>query len=417
MVLGLTLLSLTPAAPGFLRFPELLAVHLFRPLDAAVLALRNRPRADRERPLDPSLVSRIQAGLRARDEMLLSGAREFAPNRPHLLARVVAFDAVHRRLLVDAGAGARLKPGDAVTAGHLAVGRVEHAQGGVAVVETPFSPNRRFDAACSGEDRRHDLRFVIKGLNRGEWSAAVTSPERKSKLLAGADVIVPEVGDLVPETVPTLPPGLRMGRLVKDLTLARTGHRAFCVEPVFDLRLLDAVVVLPTEEGEVDEPTLTFEITESDQLVCGLATPWRDGRVVLGFGLPAEGAVSVEQHYVGRLEVPLLGACQMRGVFDPGQVYPVLVIEAGDAWTALVRSVKSWTGGGRLEVVHPGRSPPANALLVTAGRGWHQPRGLLIGRVERNEGGNLDVMGLGSSRCETVRVHRRNGFPTSPWGS
>ncbi|MBI4878896.1 MAG: hypothetical protein HY812_04440 [Planctomycetes bacterium] len=299
VIVGLALLSATPAAPRFVRHVDLLAVHLFRPLDAGLVALRARMTEAPAAPPASGLDERVAQGLAARDALLRSGADLVAPGRPAAVARIVAIDQHQRLLLIDAGTGVELLPGDPVLAGQFGVGRVRHAQDGVAVVETPFTPEARFAGACAGEEGRPAIRIVLTGLARREWTAAVANPERLSGLEAGKDAVTPETVDLVPASIPTLPAGLRLGGIERDLTLARAGREAFCLRPRIDLAELDAVVVLLSRAPPSPLPP-SFYGSQVARLACGLASHWRDGASLTGLTRPSRAP-------------PACAACSTRG--------------------------------------------------------------------------------------------------------
>jgi len=413
VVLGLALISLTPMAPRLVRWPELLAVQLFRPLDALVVQLRKRSEVPASEPILEQDLFRIRRGLDHRNQQLLSGARSLAPDRPHLLARVVEVDLRLRRLLVDAGEDAEIPVGAPVLAGNYGIGRVVGARHGVAVVETPWTPEARFAGACGGE--RREVRVVLSGLDRSEWSASVQNPESKSGLTPGEPVFVPDVRDLLlDDWIQLLPAGLRLGRLAEDQTLARTGQRAYCVVPELDLMLLDAVVVIAGQPGDRN-PVLNLESTRVNALWCGLASPWRDGLILTGFGLPEQGSVSVDGRFAGIIESQLIDVARVRGVSDPGERFPVLLVGDQRSTTLLLESVKTWASGARFRVLAGEPIAEPGDLLLTAGRGPHVPRGFLIGRVTFAQDGLLELSRRPLHEGSAVLVWRRPGFPARPW--
>ena len=414
VVLGLALISLTPVAPRLVRWPELLAVQLFRPLDALVVRLRrNSEKAVSEPILEQDLI-RIRRGLQQRDQLLLSGARRLLPGRRHLLVRVVEVDLRSRRLLVDAGEGAELPRGAAVLAGNIGIGRVLASKQGVAIVETLWTPNARFAGACVVGDPAQEVRFVLSGLDRAEWSASVENPERKSVLQPGEPVYVPDVKDLLPDSIQLLPAGLRLGRLAEDQTLLRTGRAAFCVVPELDLMLLDAVVVI-TGEMSGDTSVRDLEISKVRALWCGLASPWRHGLTLTGFGLPEMGSVSVDGRFAGVIQSRLVDVARVRGVTDPGQRIPVLLINDQGGGALLVESIKTWTTGARFRVLAGEQAVAPGDLLLTAGRGSHVPRGHLIGKVIAVEDGRIELARYPLRVDSVVEVWRRPSLPERPW--
>ena len=409
------MVSLTPAAPNIVRWPELLAVQLYRPLDAFVVWLRRDREGDEPVAITGEELLRIRQGILARNALLTAGAEKLLPGRPRVVARVVEVDVHERRLLVDLGAGVEVPPGSPVLAGAYGIGRVTRQENGIAVVDTPWTPNARFAGACAVQDERRLVRFVTSGLSRTEWSAAVENPERKSALVPGASVFVPDVKDLKLGSIPLLPADLRLGRLVEDQTLARTGRKAFCVVPEVDLMLLDAVVVVSGDPIEAP-PGHGFETTKVSALWCGLASPWRHGLMMLGFGLPDQGSVELDGRHVGMIQSRLIDVARVRGVFDPGQRFPVLVVGPDGAGVLLLDSLKTWSSGGRFRVLKGTREVEVGDLVLTSGRGRHIPRGHLIGRVVRAADGQIEVRRHAMHQDSMLEVQRRAGFPTSPWG-
>ncbi|MFH0943771.1 MAG: rod shape-determining protein MreC [Planctomycetota bacterium] len=415
VVIGLALVSLTPAAPTLIRWPELLAVQLYRPLDALVVWLRRDREGDERVVISGEELLRIRQGIRDRNALLTTGAEKLLPGRPRIVARVVEMDLRGRRLLIDLGAGVEVPSGSPVLAGAYGIGRVTRQENGIAVVTTPWTPNARFAGACAVEDERRMVRFVTSGLSRTEWSAAVENPERKSALVPGASVFVPDVKDLELGSIPLLPADLRLGRLVEDQTLAKTGHKAFCVVPEIDLMLLDAVVVL--SDGPIGaRPSLGFETTKVGALWCGLASPWRHGLTILGFGLPEQGSVELDGRYAGAIRSRLIDVARVRGVFDPGQRFPVLVVGQEGTGVLLLDSVKTWSDGTRFRVLSGTQNVAVGDLVLTSGRGRHVPRGHLIGQVVRAEDDLVEVRRHSMHQDSMLEVLRRSGFPSSPWG-
>ncbi|MFG0317997.1 MAG: rod shape-determining protein MreC [Planctomycetota bacterium JB042] len=408
MILGLALLSLTPAAPSFLRRPELMAVHAYRPLDLLRREIGETEAEEEGLGFAPELAARIEAGLSRWDELLLGGA-----GGGGVVARIVAIDRVRRRLLIDAGEGVRLAAGDAVTAGRYALGVVVRAESGMAVVDMPWTPDARF-AGAAEDATGAEVRLILAGLDRLEWTASVSHPERLSALRVDGDVRVPEVDDLLPASVPRLPPGLVLGSLRIDELLRRTGTEAFRVVPTLDVRGLDAVCVR-TSGAAAGGGAAGFERREVGALACGLASPGRDGLVLTGLGLPDGAAVTWGGMFVGSVEAAAFGAARVRGVFDPGQDRCVVVLSARRSGPIVVRTLRAWRGGGRLRVGSEQTRPEVGDLLVTAGRGDHVPRGLFIGAVVRVDGETIDVLRGEVSADAPVVVLRRRGMPDDPW--
>ncbi len=414
VIVGLALLSATPAAPRFVRHIDLLAVHLFRPLDAGLVALRARMSAPPPAPPPSGLDERVARGLAARDAVLRSGAEVVAPGRPQAVARVVVLDLHQRLLLIDAGTGVELSPGDPVLAGQYGVGRVRHAKDGVAVVETPFTPEARFAGACAGEEGKPAVRLVLTGLAGREWAAAVANPERLSGLEAGRDAVTPETGDLVPASIPTLPAGLRLGGIERDLKLARAGREAFCLRPRIDLAELDAVVVLLSHAPPSPAPS-SFFVDQVARLSCGLASHWRDGANLTGFGLPEGGVVEVSGSFAGTIEAAFAGIARVRGAFDPGQDLLFLVMAEDSVFPLRARTAAVAEDGGDMTFLSGERVPRPGDLLVTTGRGPHVPRGLKVGTVLWSEGETFHVQRQAAPPETAVHVVWRRGMPDDPW--
>ena len=418
VILGLALLSLTPAAPEFIRRPELFAVHAFRPLDA----LRDRlVRSGDDEPIEsmpPEIAERIERGLASWDEQLAGEAA--GPDRVSRIARLVRIDRGRRRLLIDAGAGTPIAAGDPVTAGNYAIGVVSGVvggDGGLAVVNTPWTPHETFAAACT-DAIGNRVRLILTGLDRTAWTASVSHPERESALRAGENVIVPEVSDLIPDSVPRLPAGLLVGVLVQDELQRRAGTEAYRAAPRLDVRGLDAVSVRVSAARSSSGSREAFERRPVGVLGCGLASPGRDGLLLTGIGLPKGGAVTVNGLFVGVIDGALGGAARVRGVFDPGREQVVLVLSNQGAGPLGVRAVRSWLGGGRLEVPNEQSLPQVGDLLVTSGRGDHVPRGLFIGSVVQvaRDDRTVDVLRGAWPSVARVEVLRRSSFPSDLWG-
>ncbi len=420
IVFGVAILALTPAAPGPLRRFELLAVHLYRPLSTGFeqLELRSLERAPETREEDRA---RIEAGIMQWNATLKAGAEQSAPGRDALIARVVDVDVSTRRMLIDAGSSAELSPGDAVLAGRVAVGLVEWAKNGVAIVKTPFTPGARFvgrvDAGpvSPGGPNGPAVRFVTRGVDWSDWVAAVVNPERERDLAAGLSVTVPDVSDLLPPTVPTLPTGVELGRLQENQLLAETGRQGFCLVPSIQFWQLDAVVVLPTRSPPAPSEEGEFRARPVETIACGLLSPWRDGVVVTGFGLRDSAAVIAAGVFVGAVDSQLMHAAKVRGVFDPGQTWQLLVITASGPYPIRVRAERRFRDGGRFEVLDGARVPEPGELLVTAGRRPHVPRALLVGRVVGIEGTSVDVLRPRPVPDQETEVTWREGFPADAW--
>lgn len=417
VALGMALLALTPAAPEPVRNFDLVAVHLYRAFDAGWKYLRNpigpapaRTRADEE------LARRIGAGLE-RWERVLRGEQDGA-TQAAFIARLIDVDVRTRRLLVDAGDGVVLKEGDAVIAHDVAIGLVESATGGVAVVRTPWTHEARFSGMV--EVAAADLspvRLILRGLDRrGDWSAAVMTPEKKHDLEAGATVFVPGVDDLLPASVARLPEGLKLGVLaVDDETAQRSGTQAWCALPSIDILRLDAVAVIPRTPRSKDW-TPGFRTVPAQALSFGLLTPRRDGRILAGLGIPDGGAVTAAGYYLGTVEASVAGAARVRGIFDPGLHTFVMLIGADGTFPLLVRAERAISNGGVLTVVNGSRSARPGDLVVTSGRGAHVPRGLIVGKVAKVDGDRLTLVRPLQPVDAPVQVHTRRDFPRDPWG-
>lgn len=420
-VVGFALLSLTPAAPKFLRDFDLLFVHVYRLFDFAVKSLRSARgpvAANGASAPSPEESRRIVEGLRRWDAVLLSGARELVPDRPRVLARIVDVEVRTRRLLIDAGPDVKLAAGDPVVAGETAVGRVLFAHGGVAVVETPWSPDARFAAMCVGDAGAEDIRFVSRGLARDEFSASVVNPERREGLRADAEVRVPDVSDLLPDSVAALPPQLRLGRLEVDQDAERRGgKRAYCVRPVLDLALLDAVAVI-LDSRPPPRRASGFEFATGSLLTTGVLSSFRDGRMVVGADVAEGAAAVVDDRYAGLVDAALFRAGRVVGLSDPGVLTNAVAIPAaGDPFPVVLQAMQRWKDVARLRVARctSGRALAAGDLLITAGRGAHTPRGLFIGRVAAADGGTVDLAQPGGPGDTTAYLAQRSGFPANPW--
>ncbi len=422
IVFGVAILALTPAAPGPLRRFELLAVHLYRPLSTGFeqLELRSVVREPEAREEDRV---RIATGIASWNAALKAGAEQYAPGREAVIARVVDVDTETRRMLIDAGAGCELTPGDPVLAGRVGVGFVEWARGGIAVVKTPYTPGARFvglagepsGSSASGGSGGGPVRFVTRGVEWSDWSAAVMNPERERDLGAGLLVTVPDVSDLLPATVPTLPTGIELGRLRENPLLAETGRQGYCLVPSLQFWQLDAVAVLPARSAPASDDADEFKARVVEPIACGLLSPWRDGAVVTGFGLRDRAALIVAGVFVGVVESQLANAAKVRGVFDPGQTWQLLVMSPAGPYPLKVRAERRWKDGGRFEVMDGARVPEAGELLVTAGRGAHVPRALLVGRVVGVDGDSIDVLRPRAAPEQDTEVTWRDGFPTDAW--
>lgn len=408
IVLGLALLSLTPAAPEVMRRPELLAVHVYRPFDTARRGLVGVTEDEAgSASFTDEVAERIEEGIARWDAQLLGEA-----GADGVIARIVTVDRARRRFLVDAGAGVALEVGDAVTAGKYALGVVRRVFGGIAVVETPWTPDARFAGAA--EDAVGGVvRLIVAGLDRPEWTASVSHPERLSALRVDGDVVVPVVDDLLPASVPRLPPGLVLGSLRTDELLRMTGTEAFRVVPTLDVRALDAVCV--RTGGRLESPPGTFERRQVSALTCGMASPGRDGLLLTGLGLPDGVAVTWNGLFVGTVDAAAFGAARVRGVFDPGRDHCVLLLSPGRTAPLVVRTMRAWRGGGRFRVASGLTGPAVGDLLVTAGRGEHVPRGLFIGAVVRVDDDGFDVLRGEVSLAAPVEVLRRRDVPSDPW--
>ncbi len=415
VVLGLALVAITPAAPRFLRKPDIAAIHLFRPLDAAASALYRRVAEPPVEDATARRLERLEEGLGRWNDVLRAGADRFAPDRAAIVARIIAIDGTRRRLLVDLGRDVAAAPGDPVIAGNVAVGVVERCEAGCAVVVTPWTPEARFAAACLLEAEEREVRFVLVGLDRRAWTASVVHPERQTGLAAGVPVIVPAVDDLLPSSVPRLPPGLRVGELRVDEMLAATGTDTFRAVPVLDVRSLDAVVVLPTPSATPVTRT-GFLRREVVRLSCGSASAARDAAFLAGSGLPDGAAVTCDGWFAGVIEGSVAGAARVRGVFDPGQETTFLVLGEGRTWPIAVQTTRVLSRGGRMRVLEDGVAPAAGDLIVTAGRGVHVPRGLIVGQVSTVDGVEFELTCEGRNAGARVEALQRKGLPADPWG-
>jgi cell shape-determining protein MreC len=421
-VVGFALIALTPAAPSALRRIDALFVHLYRPLDAVIERAHAavHPEIPESLPLPEPLRNRVVAGLRAWNAVLRSGLRESGPNLDSVVARVVALDRVKRLLLVDAGPDVEFEPGDPVSAGASLVGRVVRANNGVAVVETPWTRDVRFAGAIDLGPESDPIRFVVRGLDREEVVAAVTNPERREGLRDDLDVFVPNVSDLLPESLRTPPMGLLLGKLSLDTeSFHASGEVAYLLQPSLDIELLDAVVIAFRPGREVDPPEKSFERRPLEKLTTSMLSNWRDGFVAVGSGAAIGSAVLADDHFVGVVADARFGTVRIRGVFDPGNRVHGLAVTADDAFP-LELAIRSRAGSDvRATVLRraAGRQPAAGDLLVSAGREAHTPRGLMIGAIVAVSGDEVILRAPTVAIGCRLDVLTRIAYPANPWGS
>lgn len=422
-VVGFALIALTPTAPAFIRHIDLAFVHLYRVFDAVVGGLRTESKASQQQRERARLAAeetrhRIQAGIKRWNDRLRDGARALAPRSASAVARIVAIDRVKRRLLIDAGLGLDLRPNDVVVASSVLIGRVQSSQQGLAVVETPWTPDARFAAASFKPGAEEPIRFVARGLVRDSAVAAVTNPERREGLTEGGLVETPEVSDLVPEDFGRIPPGFTIGRLAYDREAQRrSAEDQYLIEPIVDLELLDAVVVL-YERDRLQQPVTTFAATEARRLGCGLLSPWRDGVVMSGISAPEGSPVLLDETLVGSISHSLVSASRARGMLDPGRSIGVLVIGRKDTFPAEFRVKSHRQNEARLEVARlaNGYELSEGDLIVTAGRGAQMPRGLFIGTLHRSADGDFSIEAPEVNPDAKLTVLRRSEYPDDPWG-
>ncbi len=423
-VVGFALLALTPAAPTAVRRCEVVFIHLYRVVDFLVARVRasvHGPRPAVAPALPEAIQDQLRRGLASWDATLRSGNKTHSPKLLSAIARIISIDRTKRRLLVDAGPGRSLEPGDPVSAGEFVVGRVAHAQDGVAVVETPWTPEARFAGSCLSEGAfAGPVRFVMRGLDREEAVAAATNPERREGLRDGALVEVPALDDLLPPTVARLPEKLVLGRLkVDEWLLKASGEVAYLVYPAIDLEMLDAVAIGVPRDRKHPFRDKEFEVHESTTLSCGLLSSWRDGSALIAYDVPVGAAVLTEGRLTGTVEDSLLGAVRVRGIFDPGRSLSVLVIGQDEAFPALVDVIGHAHDRARLRVTRlpQNRRLAKGDLLATAGKGPHIERGLLLGQVIGVDGDVVEVDAPTPERGSPSTVASRDGYPANPWGS
>lgn len=419
LVAGFAVLSLTPVAPSFMRDLDVLALHAYRPFAWTLREIRERRLANE--PTLPggddvvrALLATARDRLAERDAALSDGAATLPAKRSFALARVVAVDPRSRQLLIDTGNHVRPSPGDAVLAGNQAVGMVEEVDGPFAVVKTPWTPRARFAAECgSGEPDDPRIRFVTVGEARDEWIAAVSSAEGRLSTARILDVKSANVTDLVPASTGLLPPGFFFGTMEADLKTAKTGLTTYCVRPIFDPRLLDAVVIVhegPFETiGEADFVSATLDRLPTAQL-----SAWREGEALTGAGagaVPRGAPVVADDVLLGFVDAALAGAAKVRGVTDPDQEHTFLVLGDAASRTIVCTSERRMPHGGAFRYLGGGEPPRAGEIVVTAGRGVHVPRGLLVGQVMRSEGDVFELSRPPERPWRPVDVMRRSVEP------
>lgn len=419
-VVGFALIALTPAAPSALRRVDALFVHVYRVFDFVIVRLREAVHPDLERTTQlPAAVSEsVRRGVSQWDVRLHAGLKESAPELETVVARVVALDRAKRRLLIDAGRSVTLEAGDPVTAGSALVGRVASAKNGVAVVDTPWTKEARFAGASVGEGELGPVRFVIRGLDREDVVAAVTNPERREGLRSGVEVVTPELSDLLPDSVRRAPVGLLLGRLALDEFLERaSGEVAYLVRPIVDVELLDAVIVGVPAERVDRAGEGSFQKTPLTKLSCSLLATWRDGAVASG-SAAIGGAVMADGYFVGVVDDARFGTVRIRGIFDPGNELHVLVLAENDTYPAQLRSLGKNGASTRAKItrITSGREIGPGDRLVSAGRGPHIARGLLIGEVLAAEGEELVIRAPRPTPGRSVFALVRTDYPADPWG-
>lgn len=420
-VVGFALIALTPAAPAFVRRLDAVFVHLYRVFDFVIVLARDVVHDDlrTSRPLPGEVLQAVRTGVARWDARLRAGLAAAAQDKVTVIARVVALDRARRRLLIDGGPSVEFEVGDPVAAGAALIGRIVRAENGVAVVETPWSKEARFAGASAGSGELGPIRFVMRGLDRGESVAAVTNPERREGLKDGVDVVTPELGDLLPDSVDRPPVGLLVGTLALDETLAHaSGEVAFLVRPVVDFELLDAVVVGVTKDRARRDGASAFVRVPLQKLSCGLTSTWRDGAVATGGGAAVGGAVIADGHLVGTIEDARLGTVRIRGLFDPGNHIHALVLGTDETYPAEFVALGRKGGFGRLRIgrITAARTIEPGDRLVSAGRGPHVGRGHVIGEVVSVDADRVLIRAPSPTPGRIVHAIVRADYPDDPWG-
>lgn len=411
VVIGLAVLSMTPASPQFLRDLDLTALYLFRAMDVllerAVDGL-SKPRAPLADPVDGAA---LRQKLRAWDDVLLSGAGRYARDRRAVVARIVEVEAGGGRFVIDAGPAAMLQVGAAVLAGDVGIGFVTWAQDGVAVVRTPFCDDTRVAGLCTDAYGR-PVPFVLVGTGEPAHAAKVTHPERQDGLTVGAEVRAPDVTDLLPPSVTVMPAGVRLGVLALDPEeTGLRGQDSFLMQPILTLDALDAVAVV-CDRFAADTAD-AFIMVPGHRLTGGMLTPWRDGFGMLGSGFDLHAAVTQRGCLVGHVEALLAGAARVRGLGDQSDPQVVVVIGGNCPYPLAVRSTGLRKRGIRFTLLVGDRCPVAGDWIVSGGRGRNTPRGVPIGVVLRAWDGGFEVQRYAVGG-DPVVLHR-SGFPTDPW--
>ncbi|MBK6941285.1 MAG: hypothetical protein IPH13_13985 [Planctomycetes bacterium] len=424
LVAGFAVLSLTPVAPSLVRDLDVVALHAYRPFAWALREVRERRLANEPNlpggdEVVRALVDSARDRIAERDAALSDGAAMLPGKRSFALARVVSVDPRSRQLLIDTGNHVRASPGDAVLAGNQAVGMVDEVDGPFAVVKTPWTPRARFAAECgAGEPDDPRIRFVTIGEARDEWLATVSSAEGRLATARVLDVKSADVSDLVPASTGLLPSGFFFGTMEADLKTAKTGLQTYCVRPIFDPRLLDAVVVVHEGPFETigDED---FSVSTLDRLPTAQLSAWREGEALTGAGAgaaPRGAPVVADDILLGFVDAALLGAAKVRGVTDPGQEHTFLVLGDASSRTIVCVSERRMPHGGAFRYLGGGEPPRAGEIVVTAGRGVHVPRGLLVGQVMRSDGDAFEVSRPPERPWRPVEVMRRSAEPRSGFG-
>lgn len=436
MVVGIAILSLTPASPAFLRELDVVALHGFRAVDLCVRAIygwfdRAGPSttADSAHPhqtqgQDPSAdlsataldLANAAEGVRRWDALQSEVARSLAPDRSAIVARVIALRDGSRRLLLDAGKDSAVEVGDPVLFGEIAIGLVTRVERGICVVETPWSEDARF-AGTSRSLTDEAVRFVMVGRGRTQRLAAVQNPEHLQGLVAGREVTAPDVRSWLPPSVAVFPAGTRIGVLEVDKQReAIQGEEGFIVRPLFDPVALDAVVILVRGSAQSSS---AFVERSCGRLAIGLLSSWRDGGAIFGPYLADGAAITVGGFLVGVVDAAQLGAARVRGVGDPGYTFPLLVVPEGDRDPFPQQVVaRKWREGLiEYETIGGGeQAPRPGDLVVSAGRGRQVPRGLPVGRVVKAGGSRFEVARPRRSMHDEAVIHLRPEFPLRPWG-
>ena len=412
VVLGLAVLSLTPASPRFLRELDLLGVFAYRLLDGLVDGALSRLSEPSEPPPPPDMET-IERGLAAWDDVLRSGASRLAADRVAVIARVVEVEAGGTRFAVDAGPDATFRAGDPVMAGDIAVGLVVRSVRGVAMVETPFAQDARF-AGVARSENGIAVRFISVGEGRAARRASVSFPERADeRLTVGEEAIAPEVADLLPGSVAVFPAGARIGVIEEDHARAKArGEPAYRVAPILHPGVIDAVAVLVERDADTGLAG-GFTSSSARRLHAGMLTPWSDGFGMTGAAAPHGAAVMQGGYLVGFVSSTLAGAMRVRGIGDQRTPLVVLALREGATPSPITVEARGGRRGRFVFRMVTGRQAPAvGDWVVAAGGGRHVPRGAPIGVVVEAEGDGFVV-----SRPRVageLSVLRRADFP-DPW--